>query len=135
MDTTSVTNTGSTASSVAKSNTLRDLDADQFLKLMITELQNQDPLNPTDNQAILEQINTIRQINASDKEIDTLNAVLLGQNLATASSVIGKQITGIDDAGKKVTGVVDKVTVADGQAKVQVGNATISLKNIGEINN
>ena len=45
---------------------------------MITELQNQDPLNPMDNTQMLEQINQIRQIGATDKLTSTLDSVLLG---------------------------------------------------------
>ena len=35
---------------------LRDVDLDQFLQLLITEIQNQDPLDPMENSEILEQI-------------------------------------------------------------------------------
>ena len=45
---------------------LKDLDIDQFLKLMVTELTNQDPLNPMDNTQLVQQIGEIRQISATD---------------------------------------------------------------------
>ena len=49
-----------------------------FLKLMITELQQQDPLNPMDNKDMLNQIAQIRAVGASDQLTKTLNSVLLG---------------------------------------------------------
>lgn len=129
---TSSTNATS-ASQPTQNDALRDLDVDQFLKLMITELQNQDPLNPTDNQAILEQINVIREITQSDKMVDTLDSVLLGQNISSASNMIGKKITALDDAGKEVSGQVDRVTIVDGQPKLHVGGNEVQLNNVRDI--
>ena len=51
---------------------LRDLDLNEFLQLMITELQNQDPLDPMDNSEILQQITQIREISATDSLQETL---------------------------------------------------------------
>jgi flagellar basal-body rod modification protein FlgD len=115
------------------SNALEDLNTSQFLDLMIAELQNQDPMNPMDNAQMIEQIGQIRQIDASSRLTTTLDAVLMGQNLSSASSMIGKTITGLDSDAKKVTGKVDRVTVTDGVPALHVGAKTVSLKNVGEI--
>jgi flagellar basal-body rod modification protein FlgD len=123
----------SSDSSTATDNALTSLDVNQFLSLMITELQNQDPLNPTDNEKILDQIGIMRQITSSDSLSKTLDSVLLGQNLTSASSMIGKNISALDDNANDVTGVVDRVTVTDGTPKLQIGDSTVSLNNIKEI--
>lgn len=115
------------------SNALEELNTSQFLDLMIAELQNQDPLNPMDNAQMIEQIGQIRQIDASSRLTTTLDAVLMGQNLSSASSLIGKKISGLDADSKKVEGKVDRVTVTDGVPKLHVGAKTVSLKNVGEI--
>ncbi len=112
---------------------LRDLDIDQFLKLMIAELQNQDPLNPTDNQAILEQMSTIRNIGATDKMTETLSAVLLGQTLSNAATLIGKQVDALTDDGKTVQGKVDSVSVVDGAPQLHVGDKKVRLDNLRTI--
>ncbi len=39
-----------------------ELGSQDFLKLMLTELTNQDPLQPTDNEALLRQISSIRDL-------------------------------------------------------------------------
>jgi hypothetical protein len=59
--------------------------------------------------------------------------VLLGQNLSSASGLLGKTIAGLDDAGKNITGAVDSVFIEKGNAKAVVGNSIVSLKNIGQI--
>jgi flagellar basal-body rod modification protein FlgD len=116
-----------------QSNALEELDTSQFLDLMIAELQNQDPMNPMDNAQMIEQIGQIRQIDASTRLTETLDAVLMGQNLSSAASMIGKTITGLDADAKKITGKVDRVTVADGVPKLHVGAKTVTLSNVGEI--
>ena len=117
----------------SKGNALEELDTSQFLDLMIAELQNQDPLNPMDNAQMIEQIGQIRQIDASSRLTDTLDAVLMGQNLSSAASMIGKTVTGLDAGANRITGKVDKVTVADGVPKLHIGAQTITLNNVGEI--
>ena len=115
------------------------MDLDSFLKLMITELQNQDPLDPMENSEMLQQLGQMRSIGASDKLTSTLDAVLLGQNLTTASSLIGKEVNALTDDGSNVQGTIDRVTVTPGDdddpatVQVHIGDHTVSLGNVREI--
>lgn len=112
---------------------LNELDIDDFLKLMISELQNQDPLNPMDNKDMLAQISQIREIGSTDKLTSTLDTVLRGQNFASATSLIGKTVKGLDNMGLNVTGKVDRVTVANGVNTLHVGSSQLKLSNVAEI--
>ena len=116
-----------------KSSSLSGVKLDDFLKLLITELQNQDPLNPTDNAQILEQISQIRSIESTTQLGETLESVKLGQNLASASALIDRQIRALADDGSEVTGKVDRVTVDNGIAKLMIGTKSIALTNLREI--
>jgi len=100
--------TGSTSNST---NQFGDLEVQDFLDLMITELSNQDPLNPMDNQDLVVQINQIRESGATDKLTETLEAVLTGSNLTAASSMIGKQVKALSDSTLDVEGTVERVTI------------------------
>jgi flagellar basal-body rod modification protein FlgD len=112
---------------------LRGLDMDHFLTLMITELQNQDPLNPLDNAQILEQISQIREIGATTQLQETLDAVLLGQNLTNASSLIDKHVRGLTSAGEEVQGKVERISVAENKVELSVAGKQVSLSNVREI--
>jgi len=112
---------------------LANVDIDAFLELFIAELQNQDPLNPMDNAQMVEQISQIREVGATDKLTNTLEAVLLGQNLASATNLIGQNIVALDDEGNDITGKVDKITVTNGEPKLHVGDSEISITNVREI--
>ena|SRR5436190_21116438 len=117
-----------------------DLNSSDFLQLMIAELQQQDPLNPMDNSQLVQQIGAIRELGATTKLTSTLDTVLMGQNISTASGLIGKSIDALDDQGNTVQGKVDRVTVTTDQkdeskreVRVHVGAKEIQLKNVREI--
>jgi flagellar hook assembly protein FlgD len=99
---------------------INDVDIDDFLKIMITELQNQDPLNPLENDELIAQISQIRSVGATEKLTQTLDSVLLGQNIASATNLIGAEIDAISDDKQKVTGVVERVSVAEGKPKLHL---------------
>jgi flagellar basal-body rod modification protein FlgD len=118
---------------------LEETKIDDFLKLMIAELQNQDPLDPMENSEMLQQLGQMRSIGATDKLTATLDAVLVGQNITTASAMIGKEIRALSDDGANIEGVVDRVTVAAadddeaGGVRIHIGTESISLQNVREI--
>ncbi len=121
------------------SSAIQDVDLDQFLELMIAELQNQDPLDPLDNSEMLQQITAIREIGSNDRLSETLAAVHTGQNLSTASSMIGKTVDAISDDGANVRGVVDRVSVevdedtSQRTLRVHVDGDSVRLENIRQI--
>lgn len=122
---TSSSSSSSSTSSSADSGTtdaINNLDLGSFLTLMIKELQNQDPLNPMDNSQMLTQLSEIRQVGSTDKLTSTLNSVLLGQNISSATNLIGANITALSDDNQQVSGVVDKVSIADGVPKLHVAS-------------
>src|SRR3954470_14659811 len=90
---------------------LKDLDINQFLQLMVSELTHQDPLNPMDNTQLVQQIGELRSIAAQDQLTSTLQALQTQQSLTTASSLIGKKVTALSTDHQNVTGTIDSVSV------------------------
>jgi flagellar basal-body rod modification protein FlgD len=133
-----VNGTGSSSSSSGSTTSgatdrLNNLGTSDFIKLLVTELQQQDPMSPMDNSQILQQVGQIRSIQSTQQLTDTLSAVLLGQNMATGSGLLNKQVVALDDNANKVTGVVDRVTIENGTVKLHIGDSTVSLTNVSEI--
>lgn len=116
-----------------------DLGFNDFLKLMISELQNQDPLEPMSNSEMVQQIGLIRDIGATDQLTRVLTNLSGSQELVTASNLIGRTVQGLADDSSEVTGTVDRVTVdtesenGARSVKVHVGGKTMNVKNIREI--
>ena len=119
------------------SDAMQDLSMDEFLKMMIAELQNQDPLEPMDNGQILEQIGQIREITSSDKLTSTLEAAFLGQNMATASSLMGQWLVAMSEDNNEVlaAGQVTQISMANGIPKLHVGGnkPPLALEDISQI--
>jgi len=118
-----------------------NVDTDQFMKLLLAELQNQDPLEPMKNSDMVQQMSQIRNIGATDQLTSTLSTLRESQELVTASGLIGQQVEGIADDASAVDGVVDRITViTDSEkgtrnVKVHVGNQTMQIRNIRTILN
>jgi flagellar basal-body rod modification protein FlgD len=113
---------------------INDLDLSTFLTLMITELQNQDPLNPLDNKDMLAQISQIREVGATDKLTETLESMLLGQNIASSTNLIGAEVEGLSEDNQRVSGVVKRISIEDGQPKLHLEELSEALVNSGEGN-
>ncbi|HJT31712.1 MAG TPA: flagellar hook capping FlgD N-terminal domain-containing protein [Pirellulales bacterium] len=122
---------GSSASTTSSG--LTGITPDDFLKMLITELQNQDPMNPTNSDQIMQQISEIRNIQATSDLTTSLNSVVLGQSLATAGSLIGRQIEGLASDGTQVSGAVSSVSLKNGTPEVNVGGQTLELSNITSV--
>jgi flagellar basal-body rod modification protein FlgD len=103
---------------------------EQFITLMTTELQNQDPLNPMDNAQLLDQLANMQSITSTKKLTETLDAVMLGQNLSNAGGLIGKIVNGLTDAGDEVTGEVDKATLVGNVPYLNIGDKSIRISNV-----
>jgi len=125
--------------STPASDPFNDIDVQQFMGLMIAELQNQDPLSPMDNADMVAQIGQIRTIGATDQLTRTLTNLSASQELVTASSLIGQRVTGLAVDGSEVDGVVERITVEtnsennERSIKVHAGGKTMTIKNIREI--
>lgn len=69
------------------------LGKDEFLKLLMTQLGNQDPLSPMDNQAFVTQLAQFAQVELAQATSQQLDALLLAQasnNQLQATSLVGK---------------------------------------------
>ena len=77
-------------------------DQDKFMKLLVTQLQNQDPLNPMDNAAMtsqLAQLSTVTGINKVNATLESLRSDIASSQSQSAISMIGK---GVLVAGKGI---------------------------------
>jgi flagellar basal-body rod modification protein FlgD len=98
------------------------LTTDDFMKLFLAQLQNQDPTKPVDDQQMLSQLSQMSQI----QTLQNVQKALAGSQLAQSSALIGKNVTGLDVNGTKVDGVVTSVTQStDAGLVLQVGTQYI----------
>jgi flagellar basal-body rod modification protein FlgD len=93
---------------------------DRFLKLLVTQMKNQDPLNPLDNAQVtsqLAQINTVSGIEKLNTTVQGLSTSLLANQSVQGAAMIGRQVyaTGsyLNLADGKAIGAVNLTQPAD----------------------
>jgi flagellar basal-body rod modification protein FlgD len=122
--TSAVASTTSTSSSSTTSSSTT-LGYDQFLTLLVTEMQNQDPTDPVDSTQTVSQLASFSAVEQQVKTNDTLTSMLASQSLTQAQSFIGKTVTSADGS---VSGVVASVTIgASSQTATLTDGSTIEL--------
>ncbi|USB32093.1 flagellar hook capping FlgD N-terminal domain-containing protein [Paenibacillus sp. YPG26] len=121
---------------------------DQFLRILVTQLGNQDPMQPLQDKefiAQMAQFTSVEQLMNISSQLTAMN-----QNLGTLSGLIGKQVSwinttetsGFDFAtGKPITasttanGIVDSIVIRGGVQYAKVGEREVAIDKITKINN
>lgn len=100
------------------------LSSDDFFKLLITQLTNQDPMEPTSNQELLQQISSIRDIELSTTLTESLQRLAGQQQFGSASTLIGQYVTSVPGTdGNVQAGTVVAVKFnSQGQPRLQLSN-------------
>jgi flagellar basal-body rod modification protein FlgD len=102
--------------------------------MMVTQLQNQDPTQPTSNEEILQQISQIGQLQSADTLQTDLSAMVLQNSISSAGNLIGKTVQGVDSTGATSSGVVNSVQVANGAVSLQLDSGkSMLLSNVQAI--
>src|SRR3954469_15310354 len=111
--------TAGTTDAAVKRNTGGTLGKDDFLKLLVGQLQHQDPLAPSDDQQWIGQMAQFSQLEQVTNTAETTKQIAdtLGKN--GALGLIGHTVTYDGDNGP-VTGKVEQVDMADGSATLTV---------------
>lgn len=110
------------------------MTTDDFMKIMLTELTNQDPLEPMKNQELLNQIASIQELQSSQAMTESFESItnrfddFMGQlgtflnreQLSSASKMIGQMVSGISTDGRSAFGKVVAV-------KLEANNVLLEL--------
>jgi flagellar basal-body rod modification protein FlgD len=137
MSVSSVTNSTQAASAASRASTdmasvaNTTLDKMAFLKLLITQIQYQDPMSPMDDTQFVSQLaqfSSLEQMQELNSGFSTYaNSTVANQ----AYSLIGKWVDYADaKSGQVLTGRVNSVSFEDGQPKLAIGDASVDLANI-----
>lgn len=86
------------------------LDYQMFLRLLITQMKNQDPTAPMDSTEYMAQLASFSNVEQGVQLNTKLDQLLQLSELTQATSLIGKTVTSIDG---QTTGVVEQVRITD----------------------
>lgn len=115
-------------------NGFAELDSNEFMQIILSELANQDPLAPNDTAAILEQLSSIRNIESQVALEDKLDALVTQNAISTSANMIGKYVTGLDSLNNTVEGIVESLTVQDGKPVLNiVGGGKLAAERVTDV--
>lgn len=86
------------------------MDYQMFLRLLVTEMKNQDPTAPMDSTEYVAQLASFSNVEQSVQVNQKLDQLLQLSELTQATSLIGKTVTSIDG---ETSGVVEQVRITD----------------------
>jgi len=107
------------ATTVASDNTM--LDESDFLMLLITELSNQDPLDPMSDREFIEQM---AQLNTLSETMD-LNENIQTLQMLEATSLVGREVEAIGPNGEHVEGTVTEVWFIDSEPWLTIDDEVV----------
>ena len=102
----------------------------QFLQLMVKQMQSQDPLSPTDNGQMLAQLAQFSTLSGMEKLNTSFSDMLTLQEVTQGSSLIGKNVSYLKNDGTTLSGAVKSVGIKDGSIALQVNSDSVSLGQI-----
>ena len=109
-----------------------------FLQVLLTQLENQTPLEPVDNNSFMQQLASFSSMEEQREMNDNLLALLSFQGalakiqgLSEGSALLGKQLTYDDGDGNLISGLAESVFVdQEGNVKVRVDVDAVDLTQI-----
>ena len=104
-----------------------------FLRLVVPQLQYQDPTNPVDTSSFMNQTAMLSQVQTMTSMSSTLTSLASAQQAQAATSLIGKQITYADSSGAQVKGIVDSASILASGATLHVGATSVPLSSVLEV--
>lgn len=128
----SLTASAATTSTTSTSKTNSDLDFEDWINLLATELQYQDPTDPVSNSEYVSQM-------ASLSSLSQIENIYSAVSNVEAYNMIGKSVTyqTTDSAGNTVegTGTVSAVILSGGTAYLSINGSAVSLDSVVSVAN
>jgi flagellar basal-body rod modification protein FlgD len=118
-----------TSASTTTSKGTSELGKDEFLKLLVTQLQNQDPLSPMEDKEFISQMAQFSSLE---------QAMNLTKTMATmqATGMIGAEVYWTDPAtGIEYGGIVQSVSIVNGEPKLQISDVAVDITTLTEHGN
>jgi len=116
-------------------NTSSELGKDEFLKILITQLSNQDPLQPMDNAQFISQMAQFSSLEQMMNVATQMQALRYSPSLS--SGVIGMQAewysTNSDGSTEVKSGIVESVVMRDGVPYAKIGTDEVEVEKLTSI--
>ena len=115
--------------------TKKVLDADDFMKLLSTQMANQDPMKPMEDTAFISQMSAFSSLASQTQMSKDFTAMRADMAKSTANSFIGSTVTvqGTDASVAAVTGQVTGVDNTGTEPLLIVGDKTYTVSQVQKV--
>ena len=103
-----------------------------FMKLLMAQMRNQNPMDPQTGTEFMGQIAQFTQVEGINKLNQGFNEMILLQGLSQGSNLIGKTVV-YDKNGTSARGTVASVQVNDGKVQLTIGGAAVNLSQVRSV--
>ena len=122
------------SASSGASNSSQAIDKNTFLKLMMVQMKNQDPLNPSDPTSYIGELSQLTTLEQTTNLASSAAQSASEQKTTAALSLLGHNVTYTDASGMQVTGTVQKVQFTGSGPTLTVdGTDGIDPGSVGEV--
>ena len=90
-----------------------EVDKDMFLKLLVTQLKYQDPMNPSDPDQFLAQTAQFTSVEKLTELAKAATDSALATRISTAGGLVGKVVDYLDAAGEQASALVTSAKLTD----------------------
>lgn len=126
MSTTAINGYSQTTQTNTTSKANDALGKDDFLKMLVTQLRYQDPLQPMEDKEFIAQMAQFSSL----EQMQNMNTAMI---TTQATNLIGKEIHWLDDQGNEQSGVVSAVTTFEGVSKLMVGDISVGMDKVFKV--
>jgi len=110
------------------------LGRDAFLKLLITQLQHQDPMSPMEDKEFISQLAQFSSLEQLQAVNQNTQSIFLSQSSFSALNLLGRDVEYLDvENGDVVKGKVDCIQFEGGIPVLKVGDENISISQIQKV--
>lgn len=110
---------GNAGTATTPTNPAANIGIQDFLRILTTQLNNQDPLKPMDNTEFVAQLAQFTALQESQQTNDKLDSLLNIQSAAQSVGLIGRTVT-LSASGSTQSGSVTALDFSSGQAQLSV---------------
>jgi flagellar basal-body rod modification protein FlgD len=105
-------------------NAFGDLSSEEFVNILVAELTNQDPFEPNDSAAILDQLSSLRNIESQVSLQEQLQTMVNQNAISSASGMIGQVVKGLTASNQNVEGIVSSVVIENGNPVLKLNDGS-----------
>jgi flagellar basal-body rod modification protein FlgD len=127
------TTSGTLGAAAAGTNPNAVLGKDDFLKLLVTQLQHQDPMNPMDDKDFMGQMAQFSSLEQITNLVAATQQQAFANQMSQAVGLIGHQVSWVAEDGTSGTGTASKVSISGGAIQITIGDSQVTPDEIVQV--